>query len=102
MAKPTLTPEQKEFQKLKRFVQKRFPGAYVTGRIVDGGVQYSVVDGRGVAVVDEDLLLPAATTAKQAWEQAKYCAWFTNMIRKSNTAFDDERMYKKLAKECGE
>lgn len=102
MAKPTLTPEQKEFQKLKRFVQKRFPGAYVTGRIVDGEVQYSVVDGRGVAVVDEDLLLPTATTAKQAWEQAKYCAWFTNMIRKSSTAFDEERMYKKLAKECGE
>lgn len=102
MAKPSLTPEQKEFEKLKRFVNKRHPGAHVVGRMLDGQIVYDVVDGRGYAVVDQDLLLPAATAVRQAWEQAKYCSWFTNMIRKSNTAFDEDRMYKKLAKERGE
>lgn len=102
MAKPVLTDSQKEFQKLKRYVEKRHPGAHVVGRLSDGEVQYAVVDGRGYAVVDQDLLLPAATTVLEAWKQAHYCSWFTNMIRKSNTAFDEERMYKKLAKESGD
>lgn len=99
--KPSLTPEQKEFQKLKRFVIKRYPGAHITGRMLDGQIVYDVVDGRGHAVVDQDLLLPMATTVRQAWEQAKYCSWFVNMIRKSSTAFDEERMYKKLAEASG-
>jgi hypothetical protein len=44
-------------------------------------------------------MLPPASTVREAWTQAKYAAWFTNMIRKSNAAFSDEKIYKKMAKE---
>jgi hypothetical protein len=89
----------KEFQKVKRFVLKRFPGAS-TVRNSDGS--YSVLDGTGRQLISEALLIPPAKTVREAWNQVKYCHWYTNMIRKSNNAFSDEKIYKKLAKEAGE
>tara|TARA_R110000868_G_scaffold386887_1_gene655330 strand:+ start:912 stop:1232 length:321 start_codon:yes stop_codon:yes gene_type:complete len=100
--KPQLTARQKEFAKVKRFVEKRFPGAYTKARMVGGKTAYQVVDGNGFAVIDPTLFLPPTYTVRKAWEQAKYGAWFQNMIRKSNNAFSDEKIYKKLAKESGE
>lgn len=102
MSKIVLTPEQREFQKVKRFVQKRFPGAHTICRERDGQMIYEVLDGNGYVVVDPELMIPAAKTVRKAWDNAKYCAWFSNMIRKSNNAFSDEKMYKKLARESGE
>jgi len=91
-----ITLEQKEFQKVKRFVQKRFPGAYT---IMRSNGSYAVVDGNGYSIVSTELMLPPASTVREAWNQAKYAAWFSNMIRKSNAAFSDEKIYKKMAKE---
>lgn len=102
MAKVVLTPEQKEFQKLKRFVDKRFPGARTEAFESAGSMYYRVVSGAGYAIVDPELMIPPAKTVRQAWVDAKYCAWFSNMIRKSNNAFSDEKIYKKLAKEYGD
>jgi hypothetical protein len=99
MSKTIITPEQKQFLKLKRFIQKRFPGAKTIVR-PDGS--YGVVDGNGISVVDPELMLPPTHTIRGAWEQAKYGAWFTNMIRKSNAAFSDEKIYKKMFRESGE
>lgn len=92
---PALTAEQKEFQKLKRYVTKRFPGARTICR---NGV-YKIVDGNGYAVVDPELMLPSAKTPRQAWEYAKYASWFSNMIRKSNNAFSDEKIFKTMFKD---
>jgi hypothetical protein len=84
----------KEFQKVKRFVLKKRPGARTT---MKRGT-FVVIDGEGKAVVDPQLLLPPATTVRKAWEYAKHSLWFSNMIEKSNTAFNEERMYNNLAK----
>jgi hypothetical protein len=99
MAKIQLSPRQKEFQKMKRFVQKRFPGATTKA---NGDGTYSVVDAYGLEVRNEELLFPPANTVWEAWHQAKYSHWFTNMIRKSNNAFNEEKIYKAIAKESGE
>jgi hypothetical protein len=100
MKKVSLTPEQKEFQKVKRFVVKRFPGARTA--MSTAGI-FSVVYGEEAQpVVDPELLLPPAKSVREAWYQAKQIAWFTNMIRKSNNAFSDEKIFKKLVKERGE
>ncbi len=85
-----------DFQKIKRFVLKRFPGSY-THRNKDG--TYVVLNGFGYNIVSPELLLPPAHTVRAAWTQAKYAAWFSNMIRKSNAAFSEEKMYKKMAKD---
>lgn len=90
---------QKEFLKVKRFIQKRFPGAKTIVR-PDGS--YGVVDGNGLSIIDPELMLPPTKTVREAWYQAKYAAWFTNMIRKSNAAFSDEKIYKKMAKESSD
>lgn len=100
--KITLTPEQREFAKVKRFVQKRFPGARTVARTFGGTIMYQVVDERGISVIDPELRIPHSRTVKEAWDKAKYGAWFQNMIRKSNNAFSDEKIYKKLAKEKGD
>ena len=92
----------KDFLKAKRFVQKRFPGARTVAKLVGNTKYFQVVDGNGYAVVDPQLLIPPATSVKQAWTNAKYSAWFSNMIRKSNAAFSDEKIIKKLARESGE
>lgn len=92
----------KEFLKVKRFVQKRFPGARTVAKPIGNTTYYQVVDGNGYAVVDPQLLIPPATTVKQAWSNAKYSAWFSNMIHKSNIAFSDEKIIKKLVRESGE
>jgi hypothetical protein len=100
MAKKTkvvLTPAQKEFQKVKRFVLKRFPGA--TTKAYDDGT-YAVVDQYGFEIENPELFMPKAKTVREAWNQAKFGQWFTNMVRKSNNAFNDEKIYKKLAKEA--
>lgn len=97
-----LTEEQKEFAKVKRFIVKRFPGAYTIARINNGMISYKVVDGSGVSVIDEQLMLPPTYSVRSAWNQAKYGAWFSNMIRKSNAAFNEDKVYKKLAKESGD
>ncbi len=100
--KVILTPKQKEFAKVKRFVEKRFPGAHTIARTTNGRVKYQVVGESGYAITNEELMIPLASSVRQAWEYAKYSAWFTNMIRKSNAAFNEEKIYKKLAKESGE
>lgn len=100
--KPVLTPEQKEFAKLKRFIEKRFPGARTVARMISGKLYFQVVDGNGISVVDPELRIPFSKSVREAWTTAKYGAWFQNMIRKSNNAFSDEKIYKKLAKESGE
>lgn len=97
--KVTLTPEQKEFQKIKRFINKRFPGAHTVARMQGSKVYYQVVDGEGHTVVDPELMLPPAATVTEAWTHAKYGAWFMNMVRKSYNAFSDEKIYRQLAKE---
>ena len=96
--KIVLTEEQKEFQKVKRFVQKRFPGAHT---IKQTAGNYVIVDAKGSSVLDPEMLLPPVYTVRDAWKQAKYNHWYSNMIRKSNNAFSDEKIYRKLAKERG-
>lgn len=100
--KVQLTPKQKEFAKVKRFVEKRFPGAHTVARTTANGMRYQVVNQNGYAIINEELMIPLASSVRQAWEYAKYSAWFTNMIRKSNAAFNEEKIFKKLAKESGE
>lgn len=100
--KAVITPEQKEFAKVRRFIEKRFPGAHTVARVIDGKMYFQVVDGDGITVVDPELRIPFSSTVRGAWNTAKYGAWFQNMIRKSNMAFNEEKIYKKLAKECGE
>jgi hypothetical protein len=97
-----LTPEQKEFAKVKRFIEKRFPGAHTVARMISGDLKFQVVDANGISVVDPELRIPLSNTVRGAWNTAKYGAWFQNMIRKSNNAFSDEKIYKKMAKESGE
>ena len=87
---------------MKRFVQKRFPGAHTMAKQAGKKMHYTVLDGNGYAIVDPELMLPPALSVRKAWEQAKYAAWFTNMIRKSNNAFSDEKMLKRMAKESAE
>ena len=94
----TIDPKHKEFQKLKRFVSKRFPGAHTIAKDVDGKLHYTVLDGYGYAIVDQKLMLPPALSVRKAWEHAKYAAWFSNMIRKSNNAFSDEKLIKRMSK----
>tara|TARA_R110000868_G_scaffold75065_1_gene216834 strand:+ start:820 stop:1140 length:321 start_codon:yes stop_codon:yes gene_type:complete len=100
--KAVVTLEQKEFAKLKRFIDKRFPGAYTVARMVNGKIAYQVVSGSGYSVCDQALMLPPTYSVRAAWTQAKYGAWFTNMIRKSNNAFSDDKIYKKIARESGD
>lgn len=95
MKKSKMSPQQKEFQKVKRFIQKRFPGAYTIQR-TDGS--YAVVAANGKSIVDPELMLPPAKTVRKAWEYAKYTNWFQNMIRKSSNAFDDTKIYDKMSK----
>ena len=97
-----LSPKQKEFARMKRFIEKRFPGAHTVAKNTDGKMKYQVVTGAGYAITNEELMIPLANSVRQAWEYAKYSAWFTNMIKKSNTAFNEEKIYKKLAKESSE
>ena len=92
----------KEFQKTKRYVQKRFPGARTVAKPSGSEMYFQVVDGNGYAITNAELLIPPATNVKQAWTNAKYSAWFSNMIHKSNVAFSDEKIIKKLAREAGE
>lgn len=92
----------KEFLKVKRYVQKRFPGARTVAKPSGGEMYFQVVDGNGYAITNPELLIPPATSVKQAWTNAKYSAWFSNMIHKSNIAFSDEKIIKKLARESGE
>ena len=100
--KVTITPEQKEFAKVKRFIVKRFPGAHTVARKINDTIKFQVVDEHGLSVVDPELRIPLSTTVRGAWNTAKYGAWFQNMIRKSNAAFNEEKIYKKLAKESGD
>ena len=95
MSKNKLPLEQREFLKVKRFIQKRFPGAYTIQR-PDGS--YAVVDINGISIVNPELMLPPAKTVRKAWEYAKYTNWFSNMIRKSSNAFDDSKIYDKMSK----
>lgn len=97
--KTILSKEQKEFQKIKKFVIKRAPGARTIKKL-DGS--YVVVDGNGRAVQNPELFLPKAGTVRKAWEYAKHALWFDNMIRKSNAAFSEEKMFKQLRKERGD
>lgn len=92
----------REFLKVKRFVEKRFPGAHTMAKETGGKTHYSVVSASGYSVMDPELNIPPAKTVRQAWDNAKYAIWFGNMIRKSNAAFSEEAILKRLAKESGE
>ena len=84
---------------MKRYIAKRFPGARPA---MNSAGHYSVVHGEDAdSVVPAELLYPPARTVREAWQQAKSVAWFVNMIRKSNNAFSDDKIFKKLAKERG-
>lgn len=96
--KIVLSDKQKEFQKLKRYVVKKVPGAYT---FVDALGTYQVVNPERDPVVPNSLMLPPAKSVREAWEQAKYGLWYLNMINKSNAAFSEDKMFKKLAKESG-
>tara|TARA_R110000822_G_scaffold84443_2_gene198258 strand:- start:456 stop:776 length:321 start_codon:yes stop_codon:yes gene_type:complete len=87
--KGNLSPEQREFNKVKRFVQKRFPGAHT---VLHNG-SFKVVDEDGLSVVSPELYMPPAKTIREAWNMAKYVHWFQNMMRKSNNAFDETKTY---------
>lgn len=87
--------QKQDFPKVKRYVAKRFPGAHT---IQNSDGSFKVVDGKGFSVVNEELMLPPSKTVLDAWETAKYSAWFSNMINKSNRAFSDDKILKKLAK----
>jgi hypothetical protein len=98
--KVELSPKQKEFQKIKKFVLKRFPGAHTVAVPTCGNqLLYQVVDANNRVVVSPELMIPLGKTVTQAWTNAKYGAWFSNMIRKSNNAFSEEKMWKKLARD---
>jgi hypothetical protein len=90
-----LYKQKQDFKRVKRYICKRHPGAY-TVRLPTGA--FKVVDGGGVSVVNEELLMPPTHTVIEAWYQAKYSIWFSNMINKSNRAFSDDKIYRKLAK----
>ena len=96
----------KQFLKIKRSVLRRFPNATVKCIYTSGTVpeikHFAVCDSNGHSVVDPELLIPPATTVRKAWENAQYCGWFSNMIRKSNAAFCEEKIYRKLARERGD
>lgn len=98
MKKKILTDKEIEFKKLKRFVQKRAPGART---IIESDGTYSLIDTQGEYVINNSLMLPSAPTIRKAWEYAKYSLWYSNMIQKSNAAFCEEKIYKKLIKESG-
>lgn len=98
MKKPKLTEHQKEFQKLKRFVLKRAPGART---FMESDGSFVLLDDEGENVISNSLMLPPARSVRQAWEQAKYSLWYQNMMRKSNAAFSEEKIWKKLVKEHG-
>ena len=57
---------QKEFQKIKKKVLKRYPNASTRANI-DG--KFYITDGYG-GVVGEDYMLPPATRVWDAWENA--------------------------------
>tara|TARA_R110002096_G_scaffold255776_1_gene449056 strand:+ start:1488 stop:1790 length:303 start_codon:yes stop_codon:yes gene_type:complete len=90
-----LYKQKQDFKRVKRYICKRFPGAY-TEQLPTGA--FKVVDGSGVSVVNEELMMPPTYTVLGAWHQAKYSAWFSNMINKSNRAFSDDKILRKLAK----
>lgn len=98
MKKAKLTESQKEFQKLKRFVQKRAPGART---IMESDGSFALIDDNGEYVISNSLMLPPVYSVRRAWEQTKYALWYQNMIRKSNAAFSEEKIWKKLMKENG-
>ncbi len=98
MKKVKLTTEQKEFQKLKRFVTKRAPGART---IMESDGSFALIDDQGEYVISNSLMLPPTYSVRKAWEQAKYALWYSNMMRKSNAAFSEEKIWKKLVKEHG-
>ena len=93
-----------ELDKAQRAVRRRFPNAAVQCVYVDpedfNTKHFAVCDQDGVSVVDPELLIPPATTIRSAWINASYCGWFSNMIRKSNAAFSDEKIFRGFMRDC--
>ena len=98
---PEIAAKQKEFKKLKALVQRRYPNAKTVAKQLGETIYYNVVDCDGISIIDPELMLPRATSVRQAWLNAKLCRWFSGMIRKSNNAFNEEKIYKQLIKENG-
>lgn len=88
--------KQKDFIKIKKKVLKANPGAY-TRQLPDG--TYEVVTANGYKIGNPELLLTKSKTVRDAWEKAALGSWFTGMIVKSFNAFNDEKIYRKIAKE---
>lgn len=88
--------KEKNFLKVKRKVLKANPGAY-TRQLPDG--TFEVCTANGYKIGNPELLLTSSNTVRDAWEKAALGSWFTGMIVKSFNAFNDEKIYRKLAKE---
>jgi hypothetical protein len=90
-----LYKQKQNFKKVKRYISKRYPGAH-TAVMNDGS--FKVLDGEGISVINEELLIPPTHTVLDAWDAAKYSIWFSNMIARSNRAFSDDKILRKLSK----
>lgn len=79
----------------KKKVLKKFPNAKVFKR----GDFFELVDSNGFAIrPDPELMLPAATSVQMLWNTAAYGIWFDSMIKKSNAAFTEEKIWKQMTK----
>ena len=87
--------QKQSFKRVKRYISKRYPGAH-TAMMNDGS--FKVLDGEGISVINEELMLPPTHTVLDAWDAAKYSIWFSNMIARSNRAFSDDKILRKLTK----
>jgi hypothetical protein len=87
--------KQKTFEKAKKLVSKRYPGAHI--RLVNG--LYEVCNKNGFPIRTADLYMPENYTARDAWERLAHSLWFGKMVVKSFNAFNDDKLFKKVVKE---
>lgn len=88
------------FKRDQKNVRKKYPLACTKQHA--GGYFY-IDDGHGNCIIDYDgLLLPRATSVREAWRLAALNTWYVNMIQKSNAAFSDEKIFKKLIRESSD
>lgn len=86
---------EKEYLANKKKVLKKYPGA----KIMKVGDFFEIVTETGYAVrPDPELHLPRARNVREAWLIASYGLWFDNMIKKSNAAFTEEKIWKQMVK----
>lgn len=84
----------KDLLKAKRSVLKQYPGAHI--RLISDS--YEVCDKSGFPIRRPDLFLPKFRSPREAWTIISQTIWFDKMIAKSNKAFSDDKIWKKLEK----